>query len=531
MTLFDLLEESASSPARVVFPTLRRTATVGDLWDQAGRVSRWVRTRTPVDGTVATLLDTSPECLAFFLGALRSGRRVASLPLPPRSASAEQYEELARSILEQIDASVVVVDQRFLGLVPVLEVPTTSFQAVVSAASPAFDDPVLGGEFVQFTSGSTANPKGVRLSIEQIGANVESMLDRLEPAPGDGACSWLPLSHDMGLIGMTLASLCAGGPRYANGGELVLISPEHFLRDPAVWLRMCAEHRSTITASPDFGLDLSMRRGASSALDLSRLRACIVGGEPIRPTTLHAFSTGLASSGFRPEALCPSYGLAEATLGVTMLPPAEHWRALHLDEAALAGHAVMPVSHGGTAVVSSGLPLSGVEVSVAGADMAVGSIRVEGDSVFEGYLGQPASGGTIVTDDTGFLADGHLYVLGRADDVVVVRGRNLHAADLEGAVERVEAVRPGSSVVVAWPAGYAVVFESDESKRSTLGTCAESVRRALVDHCGVQPERVVIVERGAVPKTSSGKKRRQLVAHELMAGELDGLHDRSYATV
>jgi acyl-coenzyme A synthetase/AMP-(fatty) acid ligase len=135
----------------------------------------------------------------------------------------------------------------------------------------------------------------------------------------------------------------------------------------------------------------------------------------------------------------------------------------------------------------------------------------------------------VVTNDHGFLLDGHLYVLGRADDVVVVRGRNLRASDLEGAVERVDAVRPGSSVVVRSERGYAVVVEGGGSDRSTRAACVEAVRRALVSQCGVQPHRVLVLERGAVPKTSSGKKRRHEVAADLEAGRLAPLHDHTFA--
>lgn len=527
MRLFDLLDASASARTSVVFPTLRRVVSVADLWRQAAGVRGWVRRRVPQGQAIAMLLDTSPECLACFLGALRSGRRVVSLPLPARGASPDEYERLLRSILARVDASVVVVDARVVPSLSELDVPAWTFQGVIASSVTVGREGGRGavGELVQFTSGATADPKGVRVSVAQIGANVESILDRLGPRPGDGACSWLPLAHDMGLIGMTLASLCAGGRGHADGGSLVLIPPEHFLRDPTAWLQACSRFGSTITAAPDFALRLVARRGVPVDVDLSSLRACIVGGEPVRAATLDSFTAALASCGFRPEALCPSYGLAEATLAVTMLDPAEHWRAVPV-----------PVPGAdGISVVSSGTPVAGTEVSVepagsdAGDGSGVGRIRVAGPSVCRGYLGEADNDGSVLTSDEGFLLDGHLHVVGRADDTVVVRGRNLRAPDLEVVVERVAGVRGGAAVVVPHDGGYAVVAEVELSARSDLGACAEAVRRALVACCGAQPHRVVLVEKGALPRTASGKKRRPLVARLLAAGELGSSCDRTYA--
>jgi len=531
MTLFDLLDESATASTRVVFPSMGQTVAFGAMWTTSARVAAWVRAHVDEGNAVATLLDTSPECLAFFLGTMRSGRRTASLPLPPRSSSLDHYERIVRSILLQGDASLLVVDQRIVAWLPPLPIPVISFQDAVSAASamPAADDVSPGGELVQFTSGSTARPKGVRLSIDQISANVSSILDRLAPEPGDGACSWLPLSHDMGLIGMTLSSLAAGGQRYSDGGDLVLIPPEHFLRNPRLWLEVCSHHRSTITATPDFGLGMAMRRrGSAPELELGRLRACIVGGEPIRAETLKQFSTSLASFGFRGEAFCPSYGLAEATLGVTMVAPDERWRTVRLDRDALASGLVTPTRDGGVVVVSSGTPLDGVTVSVDGAGRTPGAIGIEGPNVFAGYLGACPAQGRLETSDEGFVLDGHLYVLGRADDVLVVRGRNLHATDLEEAVEQLGPVRSGSCVVVDESPGYAVVLEAMVSRGAALRPLGDDARRALVDHCGVAPQRVLIVDRGVVPKTSSGKKQRRELARRLAAGEVDTLHESRF---
>jgi acyl-CoA synthetase (AMP-forming)/AMP-acid ligase II len=523
VSLFDLLDESARASTRIAFPTLDRVVTFGETWTTSARVARWFRTKIG-DGAVAMLLDTSPECLAVLLGSLRSDRRTASLPLPGRSTRSEQYERIMRTVLGQLDCSLLVVDTQAVPLIPPLPAPVMSFQDVVAAAgaTPPHEDATTGGEFVQFTSGSTARPKGIRLTVDQIGQNVLAILERLAPEHGDGACSWLPLSHDMGLIGMTLSSLVAGGRRYANGGELVLLPPEHFLRDPSLWLELCSRHRSTITATPDFALGMVMRRAATGAdLALGRLRACIVGGEPVRATTLRNFSRSFEPFGFRSKAFCPSYGLAEATLGVTMVAPEESWRTLRLDRDALAAGAITRRADGDMEAVSSGPPLDGIKVTVAPGRPNAGTITVEGPSVFDGYLGEPSAAGRFETSDVGFLDDGQLYVLGRSDDVLVVRGRNLHVTDLEDAVESLAQVRAGSCAVVPEPPGYTVVIEGVRSGDGARTSFERRVRAVLVERCGVAPQRVLTVDRGVVPKTSSGKKQRRELARRLTTGDVD----------
>jgi acyl-CoA synthetase (AMP-forming)/AMP-acid ligase II len=526
VSLFDLLDESARASTRIRFPTLDRVVTFGETWTTSARVAGWLCMKVG-EGAIAMLMDTSPECLAVLLGSLRSDRRTASLPLPGRSTRSVEYERTMRTVMTQLDVSLLVVDARAVPMLPPLPARVMSFQDVVTAAGatrPHEEEATTTGEFIQFSSGSTARPKGIRLSVDQIAQNVLAILERLAPEHGDGACSWLPLSHDMGLIGMTLSSLVAGGRRYANGGELVLIPPEHFLRDPSVWLEVCSRHGSTITASPDFALGMVMRRiPTGPGLALGRLRACIVGGEPVRATTLRNFSRSFEPFGFRANAFCPSYGSAEATLGVTMVSPEESWRALRLDRDALAAGVIAPTADGDVEVVSTGPPLDGINVTAAPGRPHAGSISIEGPSVFDGYLGGPSVAGRFETSDVGFLDEGHLYVLGRSDDVLVVRGRNLHVHDLEDAVESLAEVRSGSCAVVPAPPGYAVVIEVVPSGSVSQTPLEHRVRAVLVERCGVAPVRVLTVDRGEVPKTSSGKKQRRELSRRLAAGDVDVL--------
>jgi acyl-CoA synthetase (AMP-forming)/AMP-acid ligase II len=228
-------------------------------------------------------------------------------------------------------------------------------------------------------------------------------------------------------------------------------------------------------------------------------------------------------SGFDSTAFCPAYGLAEATLAVTMTEPDDHWTELTVDADSLMSGAVVPTSVDGVRLVSCGAPLDGMEVTVSPSG-GLGPISVAGPSVFDGYLGGDPSNGRVTTDDQGFLYEGQLYVTGRTDDVLVVRGRNLLAADLEDAVERLREVRSGSCVVVNEPPGYSVVLEPATTPAAAR-VIAGLVRRALIDQCGIAPRRTLIVQTDTVPTTSSGKKQRRQVERRLRSGELEVLHE------
>jgi acyl-CoA synthetase (AMP-forming)/AMP-acid ligase II len=290
----------------------------------------------------------------------------------------------------------------------------------------------------------------------------------LAPQVGDCACSWLPLSHDMGLVGMLLSSWSAMRPAILGKGELCLIRPEYFLRDPASWLMACSETGATTTAAPDFGYALAARTiGTARHLDLGRLRTCICGGEVVRWSTLERFAEASAGAGFRPRAFCPAYGLAEATLAVTMVRPEQDVTVRYADAAALADGEWRDVPAGlGQAVVSAGASLPGMNCRIGEGSSGLGAVEVTGRSMFSGYVGAGPefdSGGWLRTGDLGILIDGELYLGGRYDDRIIVAGRNVDATQIEGCISGRGGIRHGGAAAVEdGDGGFVVVAETAE---------------------------------------------------------------------
>ncbi|MHB1582475.1 MAG: AMP-binding protein, partial [Acidimicrobiales bacterium] len=337
--------------------------TLGDLWRRADAVAGWLAT---LEGRPAAMvLTNSAACVTVLVGALVHGAHVVSLSPPWPGADATTYGRFVADCCHRSGADHLVVDARYLPALPPLSTVTAvSYEEVGGGVGAR---PLARSPFVltQFTSGSTTEPKGVVLDEAAVEANVRAILEWLGPEPGDGACSWLPLSHDMGLIGMFLTTLVGGGPGWADGTDLVLLTPEAFRRDPRCWLGACAAYRSAVTAVPNVALEMAMRRPPGE-LDLGALRTCIVGAEPVRTDTLRRFEGAYRRHGFGPLAFSPAYGLAECTLAVAGVGPAERWTSSPPPPASPTGGGA-DAPWAGEEVVSCGRPLPGLEVRVGGA--------------------------------------------------------------------------------------------------------------------------------------------------------------------
>lgn len=509
------------STVRVRFPEegAAGSTTLGSLWSAGEAVACL---RADLGGApVAAALTNSVACAAVLIGAVAAGQPLVSVPMPPRGADLDWYRGLVERICGATGAAGLVVDGALLPLVGDLGgLPLWSFEDVLAWRGWAASAP---DRFVltQFTSGSTTEPKGVVLPGARIAANVLALLDVLAPAPGDNVCTWLPLSHDMGLIGMFLSSLAGLGDRGAGGGELVVSTPQRFLRNPGSWLATCEESAATTTAAPNFGYDMAARR-PGSVRDLRRLRTCIAGAEPIRPASLARFCRTFAGAGFDPTAMCPAYGMAEAALAVTLTPPATPWGVVAAPDAP-GGPAAGP---DGLQVVPCGSPLPGFGVRVDGD--GVGEILVRGPSVADRYTdGRPVAGtdGWFRTRDLGFLHDGALCVVGRTDDVFQVAGRNVHALDVEVHAGAVPGVRHGRAVAGVVGEDLAVVAEADtgEEGPDAVSRIARTIRTQVASRVGVAPTRVLVVARGTLPLTSSGKVRRAALSAALRDDTLQPL--------
>ena len=515
-TITALLDGAARGDGTVAFLDDDRVEMpFGDLWRRAERAAAYFLDAAGAGGTVAVMMETSPDGLASLLGALRAGLTVLSLPYPARGTGLDEYTRLVAGIGERSGAAVAALPPRFAGLLQDPPLRVVSHEECAAHARRA--DVVEAGELVQFSSGSTGLPRGVRLDARAIAANVVATLERV-PSPLVG-CSWLPLSHDMGLIGMCFCILVSMGAPW-DGSRLALMPPEAFIRRPSRWMLACSELGATLTCTPNFGLDLVLRHAGvlPSGIDLHRLASVIVGSEPIRASTMRQFARTMAPAGFDETALSPAYGMAEATLAVSLVRPGDRWHSLVAP--------ADPTDGAGTEVVSCGFPLSGVEVRAPDVSRGAGPIAIRGATMLSGYLGEAASpfhDGWLETRDLGFLAGGEVFVVGRADDVIVVAGRKLYPDALELTAEAHPALRAGNCAAIPDDSGgYVIVAERSRAEPPPdLAEVCRRVRTELAVHHGVAPAAVTIVSPGTLPKTPSGKLQRRRLRllrsrHELL---------------
>jgi acyl-CoA synthetase (AMP-forming)/AMP-acid ligase II len=483
---------------------------------------------------VALVLPSGPEFVASFFGALLAGGAPAPIAPPTAFADAAAYRDHVTGILRAAAPAVVVTAAEHAPLVrdlaAVAGLPgVATFDELLGSGNraPARPPPAGAGlGLLQFTSGSSGRPRGVRIPLRALERNVDAIAGWLEMTAADAAASWLPVHHDMGLIGCLLTPV-------ARGSDLWLMRPQDFVRSPRRYLRCFGEHGARLTAMPNFGLEHVVRRVRPedlAGLDLSEWRAVIVGSERVQPDAVHRFCRLLAPAGFRPAAILPAYGLAEATLAVTGLPLREEWRTVAVRPESLAFGGAVETEPAGLRVVGCGRPLRDVRVSIEGEDRrpvpdgTVGEIVVGGGSVGAGYSagGRTAAPtsfarGALRTGDAGFLLDGQLFVLGRLGDSVKIRGRSLFAEELESAL--LDAGIPSRHLAVVLgvragvPTGVALFDRPDESWQQRARTI---LGRRLEGGDVV----VARVPAGAIARTSSGKPRRRQLWQQFCDGRL-----------
>jgi len=478
---------------------------------------------------VAILLPTGTQCLAAFFGAWVAGA-TPCLITPPSFAHEDEYVGTAAAILEQAQPALTVTSPQLADLTArALDKAGQERQpwlwqeagepAPVADAGP--DDISL----LQFTSGSSGTPRGVRVSWSNLRHNLAVIRGWLDWRDGDVVATWLPLFHDMGLVGTLLTTV-------VSQGDLWMMRPSQFIRDPGRWLE-CLSFAS-ITAAPSFGYDLAARRVGPErlrGLDFSGMRNAIVGAEPIDPATLENFARLLGPFGFAHSSFRTAYGMAEATLAVTAVTCGQVPRAVRPDPATLRFGARVGIEAdvplgdparepGNGWLVSCGPPGDGVGVAVVDENRAelppghLGEIVVTGASVTGGYhLGRTASstrfaGGVLYTGDAGFLRDGELYVLGRMGDSLKVRGRSVYVEDLEAAVRAATGLPWHKCAVVATAGsgrpGVVLFVESPP------GDWVRLAREALIGELGPDTDVDVVTGRpGLILRTTSGKTRRR----------------------
>ena len=550
-TIPSLLIRAAGHPRGVRF--VDRSEGDGTLLDYATLLARargvagalQRRGLRPGD-RVGLVLPTAPTFFDAFFGALLAGLVPVPLYPPVRLGRLDEYHERTAAMLRASGARLVVSDRRIrrlLGRSIALAATELGCEAVESldACDPAparvAPDDVA---FIQFSSGTTVAPKPVRLTHRQVLANVAAIRGAILAAHPEGpslrhvGVSWLPLYHDMGLIGGVFVGL-------SHPSDLVLIPPELFVTRPAIWLRAMSRWRGTTSPAPNFAYGLCadrIREEDLEGVDLSSWVVALNGAEPVTPGVLQRFVDRFAPHGFRPEALTPVYGLAEASLAVTFSDLRRPFRTRRFDRKALVCDGLARPADDGLPLVSVGPALPGFSLRILDddglplADGRLGRVWVRGPSVMDGYHAMPEAtaaalrDGWLDTGDVGFLADGELYLFGRAKDVIVLRGRNHAPQDVEHAIDDVAGVRTGCSAAVGMVAdggdGEELVVFAERRTRGAAADAAlaERVAHRITERTGLVASRVVVLEPGTLPRTSSGKIRRAETQRRFLAGEL-----------
>jgi len=521
--------------------------TYGELATTASAVAGGLQTLGVAKGDrVAVMLRTERAFFETFWGALLLGAVPVPLYPPVRPDDVLAYMQRQQQILQNAGARVLVTfadAARFgalmRGQAPSLEAVTTATDLVARGATAALprasqDDAAL----IQYTSGSTGDPKGVLLSHANILANVRVIGEAFEIRPDDVAVSWLPLYHDMGLIGLWLGSLYFGVP-------LAIMSPLAFLSRPSRWLWALHEHGGTISAAPNFAFDLCARRIRDeelTGLDLSRWRIAVNGSEAVRADTIARFVHRFGPHGFRAEALCPAYGLAESSVALTLSPPHRGPRVDRVDRPSFERDRTIgpapPDDSRALHFVSCGRPLQHHDVRIVDradrpvVDRVEGRIQFRGPSVTAGYFRNPEAtrvamrSDWMASGDLGYLADGELFITGREKDLIIQGGRNICAEEVEAITSSVAGIRPSCVAAFGVPDSATgterviVIAETREPSRDKQEALQRAVRDALVTGIGAPPDVVVIAPPRTVLKTPSGKIRRSAMRQAYLAGTL-----------
>jgi acyl transferase domain-containing protein/acyl-CoA synthetase (AMP-forming)/AMP-acid ligase II/surfactin synthase thioesterase subunit len=556
-TLLDLVQlRAAQSAAHTAFIFPEGTGgeeetrlTYAELAHASRSVAAGLQLRTRPGSRVLLLPAFPAGFIPAFYGCIAAGALPVPLPPPRHAGDAQRLERLFR-VLHETDATAIVADAPVRALLAehAHTLPPLLDPGELAAAGPdgwtrPEPDP-RDAAYLQFTSGSTAVPRGVVVTHAGALANSALIARAFGHGPESVGFSWLPLYHDMGLLGHGVQMPFAGATS-------VIASPQWFLRDPLRWPAAISRYGATTSGAPPFAYGLAARRlgrGRAVEMDLSRWMVAYVGAEPVPPRVLEAFSRAFEPFGFTRAAWLPCYGLAEATLLVAGTRSGDGWRARRVDAAALAAGQVREPENG-TARVLVGQACLGPEAEVRILEPGtgrpcpedrVGEICVAGPGVAAGYWNAPqataetfardAAGAPLLrTGDLGFVHDGHLYVSGRARDLVIVRGENHYPEDLEhtaGCSHPALEQLPAAAFSVPGPDGEdAVVVQ--EARRTAEGgalrEAAEAVRAAVSRRHGLRAAAVVIVASGDLPRTTSGKVSRHEARAAFLAGALQPL--------
>lgn len=551
-TLGDALDYAAKGKRGLNFHdargNLERPYTFAQLRDDA--VSNACRLRAngvkPKD-RIALIAETGPEFAALFFGVVYAGAWPVPLPLPTSFGGKESYIDQLSVQLKSCDPSILLFPAELNDMAGAAAqkcgIKAIAWEEFVNQPAMTCDLPTAQPHdicYLQYSSGSTRFPHGVAVTHHALLNNLSAHSIGMEVVQTDRCVSWLPWYHDMGLVGCFLSPV-------ANQVSTDYLRTEHFARRPLAWLDMVSRNQgTTISYSPTFGYDICARRIGSQSkvterFDLSRWRLAGNGADMIRPEVMQSFVDAFGPAGFSAKAFCPSYGLAEATLAVTIMPPGEGIKLEMVEETHLSGMSGMGEQNDNQAarmraVVNCGKPAKDMAVEIReenGAvlpEKAIGKIWCSGPSIMHSYFRDEEStaaclvDGWLDTGDMGYLSGGYLFVVGRAKDMIIINGKNHWPQDIEWAVEQLPGFKAGdiAAFAVTTPGGEetpAVLVQcrtSDEAERARLREeIREKVRNITGMNCVIE-----LVPPRTLPRTSSGKLSRAKARNLYLSGEI-----------
>jgi fatty-acyl-CoA synthase len=494
---------------------------------------------------IALIAETVPEFTALFFGALYAGAWPVPLPLPTSFGGRDSYIDQLATQLQSSDPSMLFYPPELAGMAgaaaerqQVEGLDWAAFGATPATPQPL---PAIGTDdvaYLQYSSGSTRFPHGVAVTHRALLSNLAAHSHGMQLGEGDRCISWLPFYHDMGLVGCLLSIV-------ANQMSADYLKTEDFARRPLAWLDLVSRNQgTTMSYSPTFGYDICARRVSSQMdvaerFDLSRWRIAGNGADMIRPDVMQAFVDAFAPAGFDAKCFLPSYGLAEATLAVSIMPPGEGIVVELVEETLLAG--------GGPAdrdrpqryrsIVNCGKPVRDMEIAIRGDDGSVlsereiGKVLCRGASVMAGYFRDEAAtaacldaDGWLDTGDMGYLSDGYLYIVGRAKDMIIINGKNHWPQDIEWAVEQLPGFKAGdiAAFAITTPGGEetpAVLVQCRTSDTNERGRLRDVIRERVRAITGINCV-IELVPPRSLPRTSSGKLSRAKARNLYLSGEI-----------
>ncbi len=525
--------------------TLERAYTYVELRrDALDHAQRFVALGIKAGDRIALVAETGPEFAACFFGAVYAGIWPVPLPLPTSFGGRDAYVDQLSIQLKSSDPVLFLYPEDLAGFckdaAEKAGVAPRNWESLADVEPASADLPQAHPDdicYLQYSSGSTRFPHGVAVTHRALLGNLHAHGVGLKVEDTDRMISWLPWYHDMGLVGCFLSPM-------SQQFSADYMKTEDFARRPLAWLDMITRNPgTTVSYSPTFGYDICARRMSSQTraedrFDLSRWRIAGNGADMIRPDVMQSFVDCFAAAGFKASAFCPSYGLAEATLAVSLMPPGEGIRLELVEENELSGGVAedddRPRRY--RAVVNCGRPVTGMEIEIRSdqgeilPDRGIGRVFVRGTSVMHSYFRDEEStravlcDGWLDTGDMGYMSKGYIFIVGRAKDMIIINGRNHWPQDIEWAVEQLPGFKSGdiAAFAITGPSGEetpAVLVHCRVSDAKERGRLRDEIRERVRAITGITPV-VELVPPRTLPRTSSGKLSRTKARNLYLSGEI-----------